>query len=85
MAGAEEHWTLDKRIPLALIFAIVLQTSGFAFWVGTLSTRVEQLEAAVTRRAADPDRITRLEVRLETVLESVKRIERAVTAPHSSQ
>lgn len=39
-----EEWHLDKKVPIALIFAILVQT-GTAFWFASaIDTRVAQLE-----------------------------------------
>ena len=37
-------WHLDKKVPISLIGAIVLQTFGFGFWAATLNARVGYLE-----------------------------------------
>ena len=34
---AREQWHLDKRVPLSLIFAILLQTAGMVWWGATLA------------------------------------------------
>ena len=38
---SEEHdpWHLDKRVPLALIFAILLQTVGIVWWAASIDAR----------------------------------------------
>lgn len=38
---ANGAWHLDKRIPLAMIGAILLQTAAFGFWVGKISNRLD--------------------------------------------
>lgn len=40
-------WHLDKRVPVALIFTILLQTVGAGIWVGTIASRVTSLEERV--------------------------------------
>ncbi len=55
-------WQIDKKIPVALIFTLLIQTAGFAFWMGQLSVRIDQLEATNLRYATNSDRLTRLEV-----------------------
>ena len=85
MAGTEKDpagsfWHIDKKVPAALILTIMVQTAGIAYWVGALSNRVDQLERSLITRTGDGDRITRLEVKLENMVESLHRIERAVGA-----
>ena len=72
----ERHWSLDRRIPLALIVTIALQTAVFAFWLGTVSARLDTVEGMVQRSMSNADRLTRVEVKLETVGEVVQRIDR---------
>lgn len=62
---ANGAWHLDKRIPLAMIGAILIQTAAFGFWIGQLSysldsaietnrrqdARLEAQEAAVNTQA----------------------------------
>lgn len=38
---ANGAWHLDKRIPLALIGAILMQTAAFGYWVGQISIRLD--------------------------------------------
>jgi len=72
---ASGGWHLDKRIPVALIVTLALQTAGVFFWMGQLSVRIDQLESQVLRSATNSDRLTRLEVQLEQVTQSLDRIE----------
>ncbi len=51
-----EHWHLDKRVPVALIGAILMQACLFVWWAATmdaenrfLSGRVDRLESDVAR------------------------------------
>lgn len=69
MSG-DKQWTVDKKIPLAMIFALVMQTGAFVWWMGGISERVNVLEkasAAVTISApVQSDRLTRVESRVES-------------------
>jgi len=40
----ESQWHLDKRVPIALIVAIVLQSGGAFWWASNLTTRVTEIE-----------------------------------------
>lgn len=40
----ESGWHLDKRVPIALIVMIFVQTSGMIWWAATTSARVDELE-----------------------------------------
>ncbi|WP_421722949.1 hypothetical protein [Bauldia sp.] len=73
-------WHLDKRVPLAMIFAIVIQTIGIVAFVAQLENRVSHLEEN-DARAASMDlsgRIIRVETQLHGLNETTDRIERKV-------
>lgn len=67
-----DSWQIDKKIPVALIITLLIQTAGFAFWMGQLSVRIDQLEAQNLRYSTNSDRLTRLEVRIENLTEAVR-------------
>jgi hypothetical protein len=46
------HWTLDRRVPLAMIIAMFIQFGGFVWWFATLNVTV----------TSQGDRISRLEM-----------------------
>ena len=74
--SAREPWHFDKRIPIALIAALLLQTAGMVAWAARLDTRVGHLESQTGAGRGDRDRLTRLEVKLDALSESMARVER---------
>lgn len=66
-------WHLDKKVPLALIFALLAQTAAFAMWVGSINTRVAALENRQVALEELRDRMIRVEVLLEALVERVDR------------
>ena len=68
------HWILDKRVPVALIFALALQTVAIIWWAATMENRVNALEKSVSRVEPHADRLTRLEVRLDGVMTGIGEI-----------
>lgn len=72
----KEGWHLDKRVPLALIFAIVVQTAGMVAWFTTLGNRVTAVEAWQEKNDATRDRLTAIETQLSGMKDSLVRIER---------
>lgn len=74
--GETQHWSLDRRIPLALIIMLALQTAGFTFYMGSLSQRVDQNERTLERGSGAGDRLTRLEVQLDNIQKAIARVER---------
>lgn len=52
-------WQIDKHIPLAVLFALVVQTSGIVWWAATMDARVVRLEEQVTGGTDDRYRASR--------------------------
>lgn len=80
MSDAEDckHWSVDKRVPLALIVTIALQTGGLVWWASSLSERVNILEKRAEATAPQADRLTRVEVKIESVQEGISEIKRLI-------
>ena len=68
MERREDHWSLDKRIPISVMALVLIQSAGLIIWGSKLDSRVAALEQSIndetSRRILTnlPDRITRLEV-----------------------
>lgn len=81
-ATPDKHWHLDKRVPVVLIFAILLQTATAVWWASAQSERVSALERAEAARAAiapvAADRLTRVEVNVENIKAGVEEIKRLI-------
>ena len=45
----ETHWTLDRRVPVAIIFAILLQSAGAIWWAASIQNRVSNNEGNIAR------------------------------------
>lgn len=71
-----KHWHLDKKVPIALIFAMAVQTGTFVWWAASLSERVNYLERSSLAAAQQPERIVRLETKVETIAEGILEIKR---------
>ena len=70
-----EPWHLDKKVPIALIFALFVQTAGAFWWASAQDGRLIRLEEKVALTAADGTRITRLEVMRDDLGRRLDRIE----------
>lgn len=77
-----DHWSVDKRIPLALVLAIAVQTGAAVWWAATISGRVDSVMMRVATIEKDgeaagelKDRIVRLEVTSETTAATLMRME----------
>jgi hypothetical protein len=79
------HWSLDKRVPVALIFGLLMQTAAVAYWVAGVENRglsnerrIAVIESAVQQV---PERLTRIEttmtLQFDQVVRELRRLERA--------
>lgn len=86
MTGSREHWSVDKKIPLALMLAILAQTGAGVWWASALNTRVTsvethsiQVDTTLTKIAADSAtadvRTARLEERYSAIEDTLKRLD----------
>lgn len=50
-----ERWHADKRVPIALIFAICMQTGAVIWWAAGMSQKVDQI---ISTQAEDRARIS---------------------------
>lgn len=73
-----EPWHLDKRIPITLILAILIQTGGAFWWAGKMDERIRTLEdklvattSMVVPRSEIEQRFKTLEIQLISNKESV--------------
>ena len=57
---AAEQWHLDKRVPIALILAIVVQTSGAIWWASSMTERMGQIERRMDSEAAQSQNVENL-------------------------
>jgi hypothetical protein len=78
-----QSWHLDRKVPIAFIFAIAVQTAGIIWFAAGISHRVESLEREASFRVPQSDRLTRVEVKLENVENGILRIERLIVQPQT--
>ena len=73
--NANEPWHLDKRVPVALIVTLCVQTAGVVYWAAGQSYRTDALEKQVTNliSSAVPnvERLVRVEEQVKTVNDNV--------------
>ena len=75
-------WHLDRRVPIALIVAIIMQTSAGIWWVANVEARIVSNERAITTIQNDakdgPSRLARIEVQLESIRSTLLRVENRI-------
>lgn len=66
-----EPWHLDKRIPIAVIFTMLMQTAGIVWWASSITERVVRLEHESVRSLTDDGRLIRLETQMSNVADAL--------------
>lgn len=69
-----------KRIPIALITALAVQTVGGLIWAGGAAARIATLEQRVGEQRLVAERLARLEEQSAATRSAVERIERRLEA-----
>lgn len=79
MTGSDDpaggQWHLDKRVPIAMIVTIALQTVGFGYWAGRTQTAIDTLQDQVRILNTTTERLARVETRVDNANETLARIE----------
>lgn len=73
---ANQHWTIDKRIPIAVIVAIISQTAAGIWWAATTDSRVSTLEDKAEQQQTYDTRIQSLERDMPVIREKIQNIEK---------
>ena len=81
----DSQWHLDRRVPIALIVTILIQAGGILAWgngitsdVASMQRDIGELKSESTSRTTKLDQLIRVEERLQYVVESQARLERAI-------
>lgn len=61
----DNHWHLDKRVPLAIVVALVLQTIYFTIFITKLDSRVGTLEGKVVEMSGAYKEVVEIRVHQE--------------------
>lgn len=69
------RWHLDRRVPLAIIATLAMQTVGAVWWAASLNQRVAQLEDDRHDRSDQTGRIIRLETKMDQATVVLERLE----------
>lgn len=73
----QTHWTVDRRVPLALIVTLIVQTAGIVWWASSMASTVAsqgaRIVAVENQRAGE--RLAVLESTIGDVRAQLNRIE----------
>lgn len=67
MAEGGEHWTVDKRVPVAIIFAILVQSAGVVWFFSDQNARLRVVEQVVPAVATMTTTLERIMARQEAL------------------
>lgn len=68
----EDHWHVDRKIPLALILTLAMQTLAAIWWAAGVNARLANVEISVAASREVGERITRLEVQQQEIREDLR-------------
>ncbi len=75
MTDASAGARLDRRITMAFVLAIALETAGAFMWAGAAAERIEQLERHAAGSSVANERLARLEAQTAAMRAQLDRIE----------
>jgi hypothetical protein len=67
-----------RRVPLALVLTLAVQTGAGLLWAGAAAERINVLEQRVDHASAIAERLARLEAEMEAARESLSRLGHAL-------
>jgi hypothetical protein len=74
----DTKWHLDKKVPIALILAIIGQTVVMTWWAATLSQRVDMLERNAAAAVPRLESVIRLEAKMDLVNSTLQELKAIV-------
>ena len=73
-------WEIDRHIPVALIFTVLLQGATLVWWARGVTERIGTVEAHIERTVTHGDRLTKIETKLESIIDSLKDVKDTLTS-----
>lgn len=68
-------WHLDRKVPLALMLTLAVQTFGAIWWAAQMDNRVNTLEQIAVKNAGVETRLARIEESQDWIKNLMERIE----------
>ncbi|MBI1360936.1 MAG: hypothetical protein GC155_11715 [Alphaproteobacteria bacterium] len=67
---------VEKKVTVAVLFAMAMEAAGALVWAGEASQRLSEVEGRVAAQSGLDERMARMEVRLELASAQLSRIEK---------
>lgn len=77
---ADSAWVLDKKVPIALILALLGQTAAGVWWAASISARVEIGETRVNKLETNDVKMTETTARSAEALAAIKATQESMRA-----
>lgn len=74
VAHRAQGWQIDRKIPLALVITLLIQTGGVVWWASSTNQRLNSVEERMAKTAPNGDRLTRVEVKVESAIDGISEI-----------
>lgn len=85
----ENHWTIDRRVPIALIAGLAVQFGAAVWWASAMDARMTGLEASDEGQAAQLDALSadaqRMQVSAATVSAQLSAVRESITELKDAQ
>ncbi|MEZ5937555.1 MAG: hypothetical protein R3C52_04975 [Hyphomonadaceae bacterium] len=69
---------IEKKLTLAVVLAVVMESAGVLIWAGAASERLKEVEVRLASQAQMAERLARVEVHLQLQSQQLDRIEEAL-------
>ena len=79
MAEQKEHWAIERKIPIALLTALAIQTGVWIWQSAAAWARLEQLEKKVEAMAPQGERLVRVETKTDLLIAQISPAASAAT------
>jgi hypothetical protein len=77
----DRQWHLDRKVPIALMATLSLQTVAVVWWAASLSQRVDALERTALLAAPQTERLVRVETKMDMFTSTLAEIKAILRAP----
>jgi cell division protein FtsB len=74
MAEQKEHWAIERKIPIALLTALAIQTGVWIWQSAAAWARLDQLEKKVEAMAPQGERLARVETKTDVLIAALAEV-----------
>jgi cell division protein FtsB len=74
MTEQKEHWAIERKIPIALLTALAIQTGVWIWQTAAAWARLDQLEKKVEAMAPQGERLARVETKTDVLIAALAEV-----------